>query len=155
MFWESTSFELQALIQVGLAMLLGAAIGFEREMEEKPAGLRTHMLVAGAAAFFVLLGLMIVERFLTAYGIETVRSDPVRIIQAVTIGVSFLGAGTILRQEDRVEGLTTAASILFAAGLGISVALQKVLLPIGLTLFVLITLRGLGVLEDWLERRRK
>jgi len=148
--------QFQILAYVGLAMLLGAAIGLEREIEDKPAGLRTHMLVAGAAASFVALGDVMIKHFDMALGGELVRSDPIRIIQAVITGVSFLGAGTIIRHGStrRVEGLTTAASILFAAAMGVCVALSQLVLAVGMTALVLITLRGVGFLEQLLERRQ-
>jgi putative Mg2+ transporter-C (MgtC) family protein len=144
--------QLQILGIVALAMALGAAIGLERETKEKPAGLRTHMLVAGAAAFLVALSDVAIQRFNVDLGTGLVRSDPIRIIQAVITGISFLGAGTILRHagSDHVEGLTTAASLLFVAGLGICVALSQVLLAIGATILVLVTLRGVGLLRHWL-----
>jgi putative Mg2+ transporter-C (MgtC) family protein len=137
--------QFQILAYVALAMLLGAAIGLEREIEDKPAGLRTHMLVAGAAALLVALGS------------DLVRSDPTRIIQAVITGVSFLGAGTIIRHSAtrQVEGLTTAASILFAAAVGVCVALSQLVLATGVTVLVLVTLRGVGHVEQWLEQRRR
>ena len=77
------------------------------------------------------------------------RSDPVRIIEAVVTGVSFLGAGTIILRRGRrqVEGLTTAASILFTAAVGVCVALSQLVLAVGVTLLVLAILRGLGLLE--------
>jgi putative Mg2+ transporter-C (MgtC) family protein len=144
--------QLQILGIVALAMALGAAIGLERETKEKPAGLRTHMLVAGAAAFLVALSDVAIQRFNVDLGTGLVRSDPILIIQAVITGISFLGAGTILRHagSDHVEGLTTAASLLFVAGLGICVALSQVLLAIGATILVLVTLRGVGLLRHWL-----
>lgn len=152
--------QLQILASVALAMALGAAIGFERELVHKPAGLRTHMLVAGAATFFVSLGDVVIQRFSVALGGALVQSDPVRIIEAVITGVSFLGAGTIIvhraqgsTPSRQVEGLTTAASILFAAAVGVSVALSQWLLAIGATLLVLITLRGLGFLQRRLWRK--
>jgi len=146
--------QLQILAYVGLAMLLGAAIGLEREIEDKPAGLRTHMLVAGVAALFVALGDVVVRRFNAHLGSELVRSDPVRIIQAVITGVSFLGAGTIIRRSAprQVEGLTTAASILFAAAVGVCVALSQLVLAVGVTVLVLITLRGVGFVQHRLEQ---
>lgn len=148
--------QLRILAYVGLSMLLGAAIGFEREMEEKPAGLRTHILVAGAATLFVALGDVVVQDFSLTLGDDLVRSDPVRVIEAVVTGVSFLGAGTIVlrRGRDQVEGLTTAASILFTSAVGMCVALSRLLLAVGVTVLVLVTLRGLGLLESWLRRRR-
>ena len=144
--------QIQILGSVALAMVLGAAIGLERETKEKPAGLRTHMLVAGAAAFLVALSDVAIQRFNVELGAGLVRSDPIRIIEAVITGISFLGAGTILRHKgsDHVEGLTTAASLLFAAGLGICVALSQVPLAIGVTILVLVTLRGVGLLRRWL-----
>ena len=148
--------QFQILAYVGLAMALGAVIGFEREIEDKPAGLRTHMLVAGAAALFVALGDVVVRRFGVGLGNDLVQSDPVRIIQAVVTGVSFLGAGTILRHsaEHQVEGLTTAASILFAAAAGVCVALSQLVLAVGVTVLVLFTLRGVGSVQRSLEQRR-
>jgi len=113
--------EFQILAHVGLAMVLGAAIGLEREIKDKPAGLRTHMLVAGAAALFVALSDVVVRHFSTGLGGQLLRADPVRVIEAVVTGVSFLGAGTIIRRSAKreVEGLTTAASILFSAAMGV------------------------------------
>ena len=154
--------QLEILASIALAMALGAAIGFERELVHKPAGLRTHMLVAGAATFFVSLGDVVIERFSVTLGGALVQSDPVRIIEAVITGVSFLGAGTIIVHRAQgtipgrqVEGLTTAASILFAAAVGVSVALSQWLLAIGATLLVLITLRGLGFLQRRLWSRNE
>lgn len=154
--------QLEILLSIGLAMALGAAIGFERELVHKPAGLRTHMLVAGGAAFFISLGDVVIERFSATLGGGLVQSDPVRIIEAVITGVSFLGAGTIIVHRTdgssparQVEGLTTAASILFAAAVGVSVALSQWMLAIGATLLVLITLRGLGFLQRRLWKKNQ
>ena len=141
--------QVRILGSVALAMFLGAVIGLEREAKDKPAGLRTHMLVAGAAAFLVALSDVAVQRFSVDLATGLVRSDPIRIIEAVITGISFLGAGTILRHKgsDHVEGLTTAASLLFVAALGICVAMSQVLLAIGVTVLVLVTLRGVGFLR--------
>jgi putative Mg2+ transporter-C (MgtC) family protein len=149
--------QFQILTHVALAMLLGAAIGLEREIEDKPAGLRTHMLVAGAAALFVALSDVMIQHFNVVLGGELVRSDPIRIIQAVITGVSFLGTGTIIRRSStrQVVGLTTAASILFAAAVGVCAALSQLVLAGGVTALVLITLRGVGYVEQWLEQRRR
>jgi putative Mg2+ transporter-C (MgtC) family protein len=148
--------QVQILAYVALAMLLGATVGVERELADKPAGLRTHMLVAGAAALLVTLSDLMVKEFSVDLGGELVRADPIRIIEAVITGVSFLGAGTIIRSrsDDQVEGLTTAASILLAAALGICVALSQLALAVGVTILALITLRGVHILERWLERRQ-
>lgn len=139
--------ELQVLGEIVLAIVLGGIVGFEREMADKPAGLRTHMLVAGAAAFLAGLASALVARY---GGQESlVSADPIRIIEAVITGVSFLGAGTIihLRGQQGVEGLTTAASLLFVAGLGLALAVSQHILAIGATIIVVLVLRGLKIVE--------
>jgi putative Mg2+ transporter-C (MgtC) family protein len=135
--------QLRALGYILTAMVLGALIGLDREIADKPAGLRTHMLVAGGAAMMVSLSDVIVTFLSLREGEEVIRVDPVRIIDAIITGISFIGAGTIIhsRQDDSVEGVTTAASILFVAGIGIAVALNQIVVAIGSTLLVLISLR--------------
>jgi putative Mg2+ transporter-C (MgtC) family protein len=147
--------ELEILAQVALAMLLGAVIGFEREASDKPAGLRTHMLMAGAASLLVSVGTILIELLSARLGSQVVDSDPLRIVGAVITGVSFLGAGTILRRgsERQVEGLTTAASLLVTATVGMCTALHKWVLAVGIALLALLTLRGVGLLAFWLDRR--
>ncbi|MEZ4584307.1 MAG: MgtC/SapB family protein [Caldilineaceae bacterium] len=88
---------------------------------------------------------------------DVLRADPIRLIEAVITGISFLGAGTILRRKDsaEVEGLTTAASLLFVAVVGICVALSELTLAVGATLLALLTLSGVKRIEQWLERRRQ
>jgi putative Mg2+ transporter-C (MgtC) family protein len=154
---QAIPFQVRILGSVALAMVLGAIIGLEREAKDKPAGLRTHMLVAGAAAFLVALSDVAVQRFGADLATGLVRSDPIRIIEAVITGISFLGAGTILRHRgsDHVEGLTTAASLLFVAALGICVALSQIVLAIGVTVLVFATLRGLSLLRRWLTRDKQ
>jgi putative Mg2+ transporter-C (MgtC) family protein len=133
--------ELQILGNVALAILLSALIGIERELADKPAGFRTHMLVGGSAALLVGVSTVIIENF--DLSSESIRVDPIRVVEAIIAGVSFLGAGTIFRSKEteRTEGLTTAASLLFVAGLGISVAAARIVLAIGATLIVLAVLR--------------
>lgn len=147
------TFQLQVLGYIVLAMVLGGIIGMEREIADKPAGLRTHMLVAGAAALLVSLGDVVIQHVSIDLGSDLVRSDPIRIIEAVVTGVSFLGAGTIIRHRgaQQVEGLTTAASILFAAGVGMSVALSQWILATGATILALLTLRAMEEVRDRLR----
>ncbi len=131
-------------------MLLGAAVGVERELADKPAGLRTHMLVAGAAAILVSLSDVVLAYF-AANSSSEIRSDPIRMIEAVITGVSFLGAGTILRRRrsEQVEGLTTAASLLLTAAIGICVGLSEIGLAVGVTVLALLTLSGVKLIADW------
>lgn len=140
--------QLEIIGVVALAMLLGGVIGMERERADKPAGFRTHMLVAGAAALFIGLG----EPLLESFDAEThvnIRSDPIRIVEAIIAGISFLGAGTIFRrsQGKSIEGLTTAAGLLLSGGIGIATSLRQFVLAVGITLLALIVLRGLVLLE--------
>jgi putative Mg2+ transporter-C (MgtC) family protein len=149
--------QFKILGNIALAMILGAIIGLDREFAEKPAGLRTHMLVSGSAALLIALGEITVTYFKTQFGLDLVRADPIRIIAAVITGISFLGAGTIIRQgqEGNVEGLTTAASLLFASGVGISVALSQWILAIGATLMALIILRVIPFIDYLIHRSRQ
>lgn len=137
--WQS---QLILVGQVAVAMVLGGLIGFERELAHKPAGFRTHMLVAGATALFAGLGFTLTMHFASAFPSADFRADPVRVLQAIVIGVSFLGAGTIFRREGgQVAGLTTAASILLAAGVGLACALERYVTALAVTLLALLVLR--------------
>jgi putative Mg2+ transporter-C (MgtC) family protein len=141
--------QLVLLAQVLLAMVLGGAVGFEREIARRPAGLRTHMLLAAASALLVGLGDPMVERFAAeSYGGQ-LRVDPIRLVEAVVTAVAFLGAGTIFRHGGRqlVVGLTTAASMLIVAAIGIAVGLHQYVLAVGATLLTLLVLRLLRHLE--------
>ena len=149
--------QLEVLGYVALAIFFGGLIGIEREYADKPAGFRTHMLVAGAAALFVGLGHGLLDFFTSVQaGGPRLQSDPIRIVEAVITGVSFLGAGTIFRRSrtEQVEGLTTAASLLFSAAIGVSVALKQFLLAAGVTLLGLVILRGFRFVESWIDRSR-
>jgi putative Mg2+ transporter-C (MgtC) family protein len=144
--------ELKSLGLLVIAMILGGAIGFERELAEKPAGMRTHMLMAGATALLVMVGHALVQSFAKFDGLA--RADEMGIIAATVTGVSFLGAGTIIRQGSQtpVEGLTTAASLLFTAVIGICVSVGEMILAVGATLLALLTLRAVHVIEIRMKR---
>lgn len=147
--------QLEIVGEVALAMLLGGVIGFEREVADKPAGFRTQMLVAGAACLLVGLSDAMLLRLL-AEGKTNVTGDPIRVVEAIVAGVSFLGAGTIFRKDasEQVQGLTTAASILLCAAIGISIALRQFALAVGVTLLALIVLRGLTGVETWMTKKK-
>ena len=140
--------ETDILLKVIVAVCLGGIIGIERELAKKPAGIRTHMFVAGAAALVMSLSSLVILEFNESFG--KVQSDPVRVIEAIIVGISFIGAGTVLKseKEHNVYYLTTAASILFASGIGITVALEKVGLAIGLTILVILVNAAVGNLEQ-------
>ncbi|HMB21394.1 MAG TPA: MgtC/SapB family protein [Anaerolineales bacterium] len=127
--------ELQILGKIVVAAILGGLVGIEREFAERPAGLRTHMLVGATAAFFVLLADYMVSSFEPK---SIITADPVRVVEAIVVGISFLGAGTILKYREEgqrvVEGLTTSASILSVAAIGIAVALGAYILAAGVAI---------------------
>jgi putative Mg2+ transporter-C (MgtC) family protein len=139
------------VLTTAYAMALGGVIGFERELKDRPAGFRTHMLVAGAAALLVGLGDLLALRFASEHYRDLVRVDPIRLIEAVVAAVGFLGAGAIFRRSggNSVAGLTTAASLLMVAVVGIAAGLGAYVLALGATL---LTLTVLMVLK-WFERR--
>lgn len=144
------------ILKVVYAMLLGGLIGFERELARKPAGLRTHMLVAGSASLLIVLGDFMIKNYSGGPVAGIIMSDPIRIMEAIITGISFLGAGTIIfkNQDETVEGLTTAASILFASAIGIAVAIEQYLLGGILTIIAILILFGMGYIEqfiDWLR----
>ncbi|MGE4061688.1 MAG: MgtC/SapB family protein [Sphingomonadales bacterium] len=103
------------------AALLGAVIGFEREWRQRPAGLRTHILICVAAATFAVLTVEIVHA--PMFGGDSTRVDPIRIVEAVTAGVAFLAAGTILFARGEVQGLTTGAGMWLAGAVGVACGL--------------------------------
>lgn len=105
-----------AFARIVAAILLGGIVGLEREWREKPAGLRTHILVSVAACLFVLLG-----RELAAmdFGAGEQRNDPLRMIEAVTAGVAFLAAGLIFTAGEKVRNVTTGASLWLVGGIGL------------------------------------
>ena len=140
---------------VALAGLLGGAIGIERELADKPAGLRTHIFVAAGAALLVVLGETALGTMQPRGPDGRVAGDPIRVIQAIVVGISFLGAGTIIhRRDSSIEGLTTAASIFLTAGIGIAVALLRIWLAVGMTLFGVLVLTSAPWIEGRLLRKR-
>jgi putative Mg2+ transporter-C (MgtC) family protein len=107
--------DIEALKRMAVAMALGAIVGFERERADKPAGIRTNMLVCQGAALFMLVGLLLSQQMAAAGGI----SDPGRIASTVVQGIGFLAAGVILTTGRQVHGLTTAAGIWVVAAVGL------------------------------------
>ena len=134
------------LERLGASVLFAAAIGWEREWRRKPAGLRTHILVALGAAGFVLIAMRTAPAELADLG-TAAHIELSRVIQGIAGGIGFLGAGTIIQARGGVEGLTTAASLWLAAALGIAAGTGEFAVGVllsGLALFILV---GLGALE--------
>ena len=110
--WQLVSnIQWEMVIRLVIAAFLGAVIGYERARAKKPAGIRTHLMVCMGAALFTVISI---------WGFAG-NADPSRIAAGVVVGVGFLGAGTILRQERGVAGLTTAATIWAVAAIGVAI----------------------------------
>lgn len=131
------------------AVLFAAIIGFERELKERPAGLRTHAMVALAACAFGILATEVTRS--PVFQNTEVRMDPLRVIEAVTSGVAFLAAGFIIFQKGEVHGLTTGAGIWLAAAIGLSVGFGYWVLALPATLLGAIILTALR----WFEQAAK
>jgi len=132
-----------------LAALFGAAIGFEREWRNRPAGLRTHILVCVAAATFAILTIEIIHApmFLK----DTARFDPIRIVEAVTAGVAFLAAGVVIFTRGEVHGLTTGAGMWLAGAIGVACGLGLWQIALFTTILALIVLSLLQAFESRLD----
>ena len=132
--------QLLIALDVLIASILGGVLGLEREMHAKPAGFRTQMFIAGAAALMLSLGRVLAQRFDLFLSEDALGVDPTRIIHAIVVGVSFIGAGTVLKSpgDDTIKFLTTAAMTLFSAGIGMAVAMQLYILAILVTVLGLI-----------------
>src|SRR5436309_12498097 len=107
----------EALVRLVLAAAFGGAVGLERELREREAGFRTHMLVSVGSALFTIAGAYAFRDFLVNGG-SVVRADPTRIAAQIVTGIGFLGAGAIIRQGLSVRGLTTAATLWVGAAVG-------------------------------------
>jgi putative Mg2+ transporter-C (MgtC) family protein len=140
--------ELAYLLRILVAAALAALLGYERERAGKAAGLRTHMLVGIASALYTALAELSVRGY--EGHPESLTADPIRAIQAVALGVGFLGGGMIVTRRDGadVKGLTTAASIWATAAVGIAAGFAHYVLALGATLLLLVVLR----LLVWLDR---
>jgi putative Mg2+ transporter-C (MgtC) family protein len=144
MEWQA---QLTVVVTTAYAMALGGVIGFERELKNRPAGFRTHMLVAGASGLLLGIGLLALDS--PALRLRSISTDPLRLMEAVVAGVSFIGGGTIFatRGRDTVSGITTAASLLMVAVIGAAAGLRYYGLALGATVLTLLVLTALDVME--------
>jgi len=137
--------ESEFLLRLVLAGFFSAALGWERERAGKPAGFRTHTIVGVAAALFVIVGILAIAEHPT----EVMNLDPTRTVHAIAVGIGFLGGGVVFvsRKRDRVEGLTTAASVWATAGVGAAAGYGLYVVATGATLVLLIVLHLLKDLD--------
>ena len=136
---------LEALGRLGLAILAGAILGLERERLDKPAGLRTYMLVCEGAALFMIGSIMLGDQFRAAGG---TGYDPSRIGSTIVQGIGFLAGWVILATGQKVRGLTTAAGIWVTAAIGLLVGAGLYTVAIVSTVVTVVALVGLKKIED-------
>lgn len=140
--WLVNVFRLDLMLQLALAVLLGGAIGLERELGGKPAGLRTNILICMGSVLYTKLSISL-----------GVAGDHSRVAAQIVTGVGFIGAGTILHARGAVVGLTSAATIWVVAAIGVALGAGLALEAVGTTLFVIVVLQGLGRIERIVERQ--
>ena len=138
----ATQLDLAMRLTVGL--VLGAIIGFEREMSRQPAGFRTHSLVSLGAALFTVV---------SAFGFSGDLVDPTRIAAQIVSGIGFIGAGTILQHRGHIRGLTTAASLWSVAAIGTAAGAGLYVVAVVGTLLILVILSILDRIEAMARRR--
>jgi len=139
--------QLESIIKILVAVLVGGLIGLERESANRPAGLRTHILVCVASAMVMDMNLIVAQDYFNA--------DPMRLGAQVISGMGFLGAGTIIKEGATVKGLTTAAGLWSVACLGLVVGSGQFLMAVFATLVMLITLKTFNQLEIKYSKNKK
>lgn len=142
----------QIIYQLFLAIFLGALLGIEREYKKKEAGLQTYSLVALGTCLFTIISYELANSFI---GNESVSFDPLRVVQAIAIGIGFIGAGSIFRQSSGIEGLTTAAGLWVTAAVGMAIGFKLYFLATFTTLLSLLVLAGFGLLEHKVFPRKE
>ena len=140
------TFEWTAFLQLSLAALLGGIVGIERELSGHPAGLRTNILISVSSCLFTILSM-------NAFPLKGAAQDTARVAAQIVTGVGFLGAGTILKTNRDVHGLTTAATIWMVAAVGMAAGTELYLLGIATTLLTTGVLVALAPLSNWLATR--
>jgi putative Mg2+ transporter-C (MgtC) family protein len=145
------SLAVENVLRLLLAALLGAMVGFERERNEQPAGLRTNILVSIGACLFTLMSTVGIDR---AVGdLDTpIRFDPSRVVSQVVVGIGFLGAGAIIKHGLTVRGLTTAAGLWVVAAIGTAVGLGSYDLALAATGIALVALYALRPARRWVHQ---
>jgi putative Mg2+ transporter-C (MgtC) family protein len=135
------------LARLVIALLIGGAIGLEREFKGKPAGMRTNMLICVGSCLIMIISIEIAR--------SAVRTaDPGRIAAQVVTGIGFLGAGTIIRSRFHIVGLTTAATIWSLSAIGLAIGAGYLLLSAVVAFLITVTLIFIGLIEDKLETKR-
>jgi putative Mg2+ transporter-C (MgtC) family protein len=142
----------EAALRLGLALVLSAVVGIDREVRHKPLGLRTNMLVALGAASFSLMALQLVD--LMRDSPEVVRIDPVRVMEAIVGAIGFLGAAAIIQGRAEIVGATTGASIWVVGALGMACGFGFYALAFAIAIAGVLVLTVLGLITHHLVPER-
>lgn len=140
----TVTMQIELGLRLVVGLVLGAVIGFERELHRQPAGFRTHSLVALGAALFTIV---------SAHAFTGPNVDPTRIAAQIVSGIGFIGAGTILQHRGSIRGLTTAASLWSVAAIGTAAGAGLTAMAIIGTLLILVVLALLDRVEAFVTRR--
>lgn len=132
------------LPKIFFATVCGALVGWDRERKNKVAGIRTNILICAGSAIFTIASLYVSEM--------CGPSDPSRILSTVVTGIGFLGAGVIMRDHDKIIGLTTAAFIWTISAIGILCGMGLTLTPVSLTVGLLLISNFFGKVERWIKK---
>ncbi len=150
--------ELELILRLALAALLGAVVGLEREWRDRTAGLRTHMLVCLGSAVFTVVSAYGFSEWYNQVPVNersTIVSDPTRIAAQIVTGIGFLGAGAIFRSDDGVRGLTTAASLWMMAAIGLASGAGYYELAVAATVLMLLILVALRQVSGRIKRMNR
>jgi len=149
-----SAYQLTIVLRLGLAVLLGALVGLEREVHGRPAGFRTHLLVTVGACLMTIISEHYFIKYLSSDSSSAVRFDPSRVAAQIVTGIGFLGAGVILKEGLAVRGLTTAACLWVAAGIGMAVGIGLYLPALVVTLIALGSLLLMKRIERIFDKDR-
>lgn len=145
----------EIIIKIGLAILLGLVIGFERLLGHKEAGMKTHAMVSMGAALFVIISEILAAKYADIGG----GFDASRMASQIIVGIGFMGAGSIIFQGNRLKGLTTASGFWVTAGIGMACGFGLFNLAILTTVFVLMIFVVISMLErpviDMIDKKEK
>ena len=141
------------VVRILLAVVLGGVVGFEREVSDQPAGLRTHISVAVGAALFGIISVHGFDRYVGVRADTNYQIDVTRVASQVVVGIGFLGAGAIVKEGANIRGLTTAASLWVMAAIGLAVGIGSYLAAALTTAALVLSLIGLRAPRRWVRRR--
>ena len=142
----------EVIARLAAAIVCGAILGWEREAQNKPAGLRTHMMVALGSAAFTLITLKIFEAAQQTTS-QHVSADPLSVVSGVIGGIGFLGAGSIIQSRRSVQGITTAAAIWVVGAVGIACGIGYYSVAVLTVAFAVVVLLGIGLLEHTISKK--